>query len=76
MHVTVKWQDKNYRPEDVTARYVRIDSDGVYHFCEVGKNRRYDIRQGTVRYTDVPEAVRTAAVERRGMIQSYVEWPM
>jgi hypothetical protein len=71
----VTFQARGYRSADVTARYVR-NSGGEYLFCEVGQDRRYDIRQGTVSGRELPDDVRKAADARRGLWPSYVEWPL
>ena len=71
----VTYQSKNYKPEAVLKRYVRFDGLN-YWFCEVGKNRRYDLRQGTVDASEIAPAIRDAAEAVRGHIPSYVEWPI
>lgn len=73
----VTYQSMNYRPEAVLRRYVMCNCwDGKFQFCEVGENRRYDLRQGIVEAGELPEAVRLAALERKGYIPGYVDWPM
>jgi hypothetical protein len=71
--ITVTYTARSYRPEDVCARYVRVDSTGKYYWCEVGPNRR-DIRQGRCHARDLPADVRDAAAANRGNCPSYVEW--
>lgn len=63
-----------YRPELVQDRYVRVDGDS-FVWCEVGEDRRFDLRQGTCDKTDLPADVLAAAENRRGWFPSYVEWP-
>lgn len=69
MKVTI--QSDKYRPELVRKRYVRVDYQGGYKWCEVGDDRRYDLRQGTAEPHEVPIEIREAAYERRN-----VEWPL
>jgi hypothetical protein len=71
----ITYQSKNYKPEAVLKRYVRWDGD-VFLFCEVGKSRRYDLRQGIIDSDELPEIIRLMAMEKRGCIPSYVEWPL
>jgi hypothetical protein len=67
---------KNCAPENVLKRYVRrICSSGGYYFCEVGEDRRFDLRQGTVEAEELPEAVRQAADEHYKVSIFYIEWP-
>ena len=72
----ITYQSKNYAPEEVTKRYVRRSSAaGGYDFCEVGEDRRYDVRQGTVEPDELPDSVRNAADELRKTSCAYVDWP-
>lgn len=74
--MNITHQSKSYTPENVLKRYVRRTSaDGGYHFCEVGKDRRYDLRQGTIDACELPEAVRVAADENYKVSMHYVDWP-
>ena len=66
---------KSYSPEKVMKRYVRCDGDG-FAFCEVGEDKRYDLRQGKVDAADIPEPLKESAKERYGQAFSYVEWPI
>lgn len=70
----VTYQSQNYAPEKVLRRYVCHGHDG-YQFCEVGADRRYDLRQGTVDSSEIPETVKAAADARKGYWPPYVEWP-
>jgi len=73
----ITYQSKSYSPEKVTKRYVRRSSAaGGYDFCEVGEDRRFDVRQGTVEPDEIPEAVRAAADELRKTSCAYVDWPL
>jgi capsid portal protein len=71
----VTYQSDKYSPDKVLKRYVQRIGD-EYRFCEVGQNRRYDIRQGIVDETELPETVKTAADARSGYFPSHVEWPL
>lgn len=73
--ITATYTATNYKPEEVSKRYVRFDGE-VFRFCEVGNDRRFDIRQGIVSRDELPDAIATAASERRGFSPSYVEWPI
>lgn len=73
--ITVTSQSKNYAPEAVLKRYVRFDGE-TYLFCEVGIDRRYDLRQGTVTEDELPESIAAKARARKGFWPSYVEWPL
>jgi len=77
MTITPAFTAAGYAPEQVRARYVgKWTVDGPFRFCEVGDDRRYDIRQGTVDADDLPESVRLAAEARAGYIPCYVDWPL
>ncbi len=70
-----------YAPELVRKRYVRAPGRGEvdgWRWCEVGDNRRYDLRVGTCRPSDLPGHVMDAALDRRiaGVWPFYVEWPL
>lgn len=69
---------RGYHPSQVRARYVRAAFDGKYRWCEVGDDRRYDLRQGTVKAEALPADVREAADARRaaGVWPFNVEWPL
>lgn len=70
-------QSKRYAPEAVRARYVRFDrTGGMFHFCEVGEDRRFDLRQGIVDESELPRAVASAARARVGFTPGYVDWPL
>ncbi len=71
------YQAKDYDPAKVLKRYVRLDGvTGYFCFCEVGEDKRYDLRQGIVDSDELPEDVYNAAYERAGIFPSYVEWPL
>jgi hypothetical protein len=75
MHAT--YTSKNYAPDKVRSRYVCKPLGFLgYHFCEVGENRRYDLRQGVVRPDEIPVEVREAADKRAGFFPPWVEWPL
>ncbi len=65
-----------YSPDAVKARYVRKPLTGEdFQFCEVGEDRRYDLRQGIVSASEIPEGVAMNAYAMMGQAFSYVEWP-
>ena len=70
------YTSRTYAPEHVTARYVRRCVSGEYQFCEVGADRRYDIRQGVVDADELPDDVREAADNLCGHTFAYVPWPI
>lgn len=72
----IHWQVKDYKPENVTKRYVKQLVNGTFAFCEVGMDKRYDIRQGLVMPEELPESVRNAAIENAKVSVHYVEWPL
>lgn len=72
----IHWQAKGYKPENVTKRYVRFTVNGLFRFCEIGLDCRYDIRQGVVASYELPEDVRIAAIAQKGQAFGYVEWPI
>lgn len=73
------YTSKSYDPNRQYARYVRLDGNGVYYFCEVGDDpkseKRYDLRQGTVLERELPKSVAEAAQALQGFFPSYVDWP-
>lgn len=74
--IRTQWQARDYAPEKVVRRYVRMDPGQRFRFCEVGADARYDLRQGAVDETDLPADVAAAARLRAGHFPSYVEWPI
>lgn len=62
----------------VCSRYVKYDGAGIYRWCEVGEDRRFDLRQGTCAADDLPPDVAMAASARRnkGVWPFYVDWPL
>lgn len=72
----VKYQAHRYDPDKVTARYVRRSSaTGGYDWCEVGDDRRYDVRQGTVEPDELPDHIRAEADEAQKKHCHYITWP-
>ena len=68
---------KGYQPGAVLARYVRANiKNGDYSWCEVGDDRRYDLRQGLVAADELPDDIRAAADALRGAWPGYVDWKM
>lgn len=74
--IRVTYQADSYAPERVLKRYVSYRIvEGEFFFCEVGEDRRYDLRQGYVDATHVPLAIRITAYGQAGFYPPYVEWP-
>jgi hypothetical protein len=73
----VIWQSKDYAPEAILKRYVRYGpwDGGVFEFCEVGIDRRFDLRQGTVTADELPRDLAEAAIAHYEVSMSYLEWP-
>ena len=72
----ITYQSKNYSPDKVTKRYVRRSTaSGEYDWCEVGEDRRFDVRQGTIEPDELPEDIRAAADELFKTSSAYVDWP-
>lgn len=69
------YTSRQYSPDKVRSRYVRRSANG-YQFCEVGDNRRYDLRQGRVDASELPASVKAAADAMAGRAFSYVDWPL
>ena len=67
---------RHYRPDLVRRRYVKFTRGDGFRWCEVGDDRRYDLRQGTCAASDLPEPVMDAALDRAGFYPPYVEWPL
>lgn len=73
----VTFTAKGYQPGAVLARYVRANvKGGDYSWCEVGTDRRYDLRQGIVAAEELPEPIKAAADKLRGTWPGYVDWPL
>lgn len=71
----IKYVSKKFDPAQSYRRFVRMDIDGMFHFCEQDSATGYDMRQGTVDPDELPAQVREAAVARCTFFPSYVEWP-
>lgn len=72
----ITYQSMNYSSDAVVKRYVRSRGvTGGYDWCEVGEDRRCDVRQGTVEAFELPENVRKMADDNYKISQSYVDWP-
>lgn len=76
--LTATFTAQGYTPEMVKTRYVRISISGDrFEFCEVGEDRRYDLRQGVVNDPSIiPAEIRTLAEQLRNAAFQYVEWPL
>lgn len=77
--MNVIYTSENYDSSKSYKRYVRLDMNGTYYWCEVfgdtKNDRRYDYRQGTVFAHEIPEHVRDKADALQGYFPSYVDWP-
>jgi len=67
---------RGYRPNQVRTRYAKFIRGVGFRWCEVGDDRRYDLRQGTCAASDLPGPVMNAALDRAGFYPPYVEWPL
>jgi len=75
MSIYVTYQARDYDPSQVHKRYVRFDGK-KFGFCEIGKLRGFDIRQGWVDAEDLPTDVKDKAIALKGTWPSYIEWPI
>lgn len=70
---------KDYSPDKVNNRYVKLDMDGRFIGIEVGVDRRFNLRLWYLTPVEIdsltPEQV-VLCGERKGMAFSYVDWPM
>lgn len=74
--IRITSQSPTYAPENVRKRYVSYRlSENAFFMCEVGEDRRYDIRQGYVDRQHIPLAIQLAAYDQAGTYPPYVEWP-
>ena len=72
----VTYTSSKYKPELVLKRYVKYcPYDGAFRFCEVGKDGRYDLRQGIVYANELAEDIRVAAIEQAKVSIHYIDWP-
>lgn len=77
MTITTTWQTRTFDPAAVKSRYVRLKLDrSGYEWCEVGEDRRYDLRRGDCDATDIPGDIRERADQLAGMVYRYVDWPI
>ena len=62
-------------PTKNIIRYVRVNPQGVWFWCEVdARERRFDLRQGRCAENDVPAHVADAAKALMGVWPSYTVW--
>ena len=75
--VRATYTSEKYDPGRIYDRYVRLDMDGSWHWCEVGTgdDKRSDYRQGIVDPAQLPDEVRERAEALQGYFPSYVSWP-
>ena len=69
----------DYSPGQVVSRYVRLSIGGQFEGCEVGKDRRYNLRTWALSPAEIA-SLTTDQVQRcgelRGYAFSYVDWPL
>lgn len=74
--ITVTYTSSGYDPAKVVTRYVRRDPIGKHYlWCEVGADRRYNLRQGRCEASDLPAGVKDKADVQRSELYGAVEWP-
>lgn len=77
--MTIETQYRVSKPGD-GKRYVRYAGDGLYIWCETGRETppgwRFDIAQGSCSVDDLPPDIAAAARARLGYYPSYVDWPL
>lgn len=76
MAVEVTYTSRNYAPDKVRRRYVRLTRKGVYRWCEVGDDGRWDLRQGRCAASDLPEEVRVECGKFADHLFGFVTWPV
>jgi hypothetical protein len=54
----------------------RIVEGIQFAFCEVGKNRRHDLRQGIVEPSELPAGLAAEAIAHAGVSIHYLTWPL
>lgn len=74
--IVVRSEARGYSRDKVRKRYVKFVRGAGFRWCEVGDDRRYDLRQGTCAASDLPGPVMDAALDRAGTQPSYVDWPL
>jgi len=72
----VTYTARDYSPGKVRKRYVRRDVSGAFRWCEVGDDRRFDLRQGIVAESEIPPLIIQKAIEASKSWPCYVEWPL
>jgi hypothetical protein len=76
MTITVRYVGRDYDPSMVRKRYVAKGiGGGPYRWCEVGDDRRFDIRQGVCDADDLPEDIRQQCDNYTGALYA-CEWPL
>ena len=69
----------NYSPDQVVSRYVRLSIDGRFEGCEVGHDRRYNLRTWYLTESEIASLTPAQVLrcgELRGYTFSYVDWPL
>jgi len=68
------FKSKTYHSNDVVDAFVRYSQlDDRFYFCERGADKRYDIRQGIIDPSFLPQKVQKEAKRRAGVWPSYVK---
>lgn len=74
--MNVTYSSRDYAPDHVRKRYVKHDDGDRFRWCEVGDDRRYDLRQGSVDADELPPEIAAAARAAAGICPRYVDWPL
>lgn len=74
--ITVRYKSKVYSTGAVRKRYVRATLESqIFAYCEVGDYPCYDLLQGTIDESDVPEEIKRQALKLLNFWPGWVEWP-
>ena len=70
---------RDYHPGQVVSRYVRLSTSGAFEGCEVGHDRRYNLRTWELSEGEIA-SLSPAQIERckelQGMCYAYVDWQL
>jgi len=69
----VSYKSTDYRPLTFYVRRSRRTEEPLYDYCEVGKDRRYDMLQGRLESKDIVQPIRQKADELAGQVYGWVE---
>ena len=70
---------RDYHPSQVVGRYVRLSTSGAFEGCEVGHDRRYNLRTWELSDGEIASldyAIIERCKELQGMCYAYVDWPI